>query len=504
MAQKEKVTTTAPQKSIKEIKDFQQQYDKKMELFAAAKQALQFLDLTKNYTRTYTTFNKERLRTFLRNPKSNEANIRALSRFLYRVSMPYRRLINYNAQQMDLTAMNIIPIINITEENDRESVLKNYYDTCVEVEKDNLNAEIYKCLVTAWIEDACYAYVYEDDTGMYLMVLDGDYCKVSSTNFDGSFNFAFDFTYFRGREELLDYWDKEFTKKYNAYQNDNSLRWQELDPERTFCIKIKADDPTLCEPYYLPLFEATIDNVDTQAIQNVKDNLQIYKLLVARLDTIQGSDTPDDFTINPQTAIDYYNRCAEQIPDEVAMILSPMEIEAIDFNKNATDDVDLISNSMSNLYKVSGGSLVLNDEKSGASIYRAHQIADMLVGLRPLLAQVEVWHNRHLSYVLGDDHARVKYMMVSPWLKNEKKTELIQSAQYGVPVKMAVAALDGYSPLETLSMQFLENDCLGLHESWIPLQSSYTQSGNDGSNEKDDSELTDEGEETKDKEKNKM
>ena len=65
---------------------------------------------------------------------------------------------------------------------------------------------------------------------------------------------------------------------------------------------------------------------------------------------------------------------------------------------------------------------------------------------------------------------------------------------------MAVAALDGFDPLEILSMEFLENDCFKLHETWIPLQSTYTQSSN--SNEKSDSDMTDEGLDTKDEEKN--
>ena len=109
---------------------------------------------------------------------------------------------------------------------------------------------------------------------------------------------------------------------------------------------------------------------------------------------------------------------------------------------------------------------------------------------------------RELYYILSNPSI-VKYLETSPWMKNEKKKELIESAQYGVPVKMAVAALDGFSPLEVLRMQFLENDTLGLHDAWIPLQSSYTQSGND-SNQKDITELGDEGAETREKEKDAM
>lgn len=437
------------------------------ELFAKASQAMQLLNLQKTETRSYTIYSKENLRSYMQNPFSNENRLRNLSRFLYRVSQPYRRLVNYNAQLVDLTAMNVSPNIDITQDNDTQTILKDYYDTCVEIDKMHLHSEIYKMLVTAWIEDAAYGYIYEDDTGFFIHLLDGEYCKISSINPDGSYNFAFDFSYFKQRKDYLDYWDSEFQKKYNSYDSDSSLKWQELDPERTICIKVGSDDPKLCIPPYIGVFENLIDTIDLQSLVSVKDELSIYKLLVARLEHMQP----------------------------------------IEFKGTTTDDTDMIEKSMSNLFKISGGSLVLNDEKQGTTIYRAHMIADMMNAIKPLLGEIEIWMNRHLSYNLSNP-AKVKYLETSPWMKNEKKKELIESAQYGVPVKMAVAALDGFSPLEVLRMQFLENDVLSLHNSWIPLQSSYTQSGNNsndsGGQEKDVTDLTDEGESTRESGKNDM
>ena len=511
MPRQKKVSANAPtgniaissKKSVSEIKEFQKQTLKK-ELYAKAKQAISLLDLTKTQTRSYTIYNKENLRTYMKNPASNENRIRNLSRFLYRVSQPYRRLVNYNAQQVDLTAMTISPNIDITQQNDKNTVLKDYYDTCVEVDKMHLHEEIYKLLVTAWIEDAAYGYIYEDDTGFFIYPLDGEYCKISSTNMDGTFNMAFNFEFFKKRKEYLDYWDSEFKKKYNTYEKDNKMKWQELDPQKVICIKIGYEDPTLCIPPYIGLFESIIDNVDLQSIVSVKDELSIYKLLVARLQHMSGSDNPDDFEVDIDVALDYYRKLEESLPDCVASCISPLPIEPIEFKGTTTDDTDMIANSMSNLFKISGGSMVLNDEKSGASIYVAHQIADMEQALKPLLGQIEKWMNRHLSYILNNPSI-VKYLETSPWLKSTKKKELLESANAGIPTKMAVAALDGFSPLEVLRMQYLENDVFGLHNVWIPLQSAYTQSSKDsGGQEKDITELSDEGSSSREEEKNKM
>lgn len=496
-------TTSTKKPTASEMREFQKQ-ERRKELFAKATEAIKLLDLTKNQTRTYTIYNKDSLRTYMQNPASNENNLRNLSRFLYRVSQPFRRLVNYNSQQIDLTAMVISPNVNITEENDQLAVLKDYYETCVTVDRMHLESEIYKMLVTAWVEDASYGYIYEDDTGFFIYPLDGEYCKVTSTNMDGTLNFAFNFSYFRRRQELLEYWDSEFQEKYNVYQKDNKQQWQELDPEKTICLKIGIEDPALCIPPYLALFESIIDNVDLQSIVAVKDELSIYKLLVARLEHMSQSNDPSDFEVDIDVALDYYEKFEASLPDCVSSVISPLPIEPIEFKGTTTEDTDMIAKSMSNLFKISGGSMVLNDDKSGASIFKAHIIADMMNALKPLLGQIQSWMNRHLTYLLSNP-SRVKYLETSPWMKSEKKKELIESAQYGVPVKMAVAALDGFSPLEVLRMQFLENDILGLHDVWIPLQSTHTQPGNgDDSNKKDDIDLGDEGAETKEKEKNKM
>ena len=101
------------------------------ELFAKASQAMQLLNLQKTETRSYTIYSKENLRSYMQNPFSNENRLRNLSRFLYRVSQPYRRLVNYNAQLVDLTAMNVSPNIDITQDNDTQTILEDYYDTCV-------------------------------------------------------------------------------------------------------------------------------------------------------------------------------------------------------------------------------------------------------------------------------------------------------------------------------------------------------------------------------------
>lgn len=506
MEKTSKVSEPSGQKSIQEIKEFDMQFQRRQEVFKATKNAMQLIDLTKTESRTFSTFSKDKLRNYMRNPKANEGNLRNLSRYLYRLSQPYRRLIAYNAQMMDLTALSLIPDVDITQPADSEKMLKQYADTAIQLDKMNLANEIYKLLIVAWREDTVYGFVYEDDQSFFIHLLDGDYCRVSSSNYDSTLNFAYDFSFFRSHPECLEYWDSSFKSAYNKYQKDNSLRWQELDPSRTICLKVNSEDCTMSLPPFVGMFEAIIDLCDLQSLQAVKDELSVYKLLVARLEHLQGSNEPDDFSVDIETAIQYYNKLAESLPDYVAAALSPLAIEAIDFkDNNNTANVDMIANSMGNLFKISGGSLVLNDEKQGTTIYEAHILADTLNALKPLLGQVEAWINRYLTNIIGE-HAKVKYHYVSPYTKKQAKDAVLTSAQNGLPEKLYASALDGFSPLESLSLMTFENEVLKLHDKLIPLSTSYTQSGmaGDGSNgapTKDGDELTDEGSKSREESK---
>lgn len=503
------ISTPSGQKSTKEVKEKLLELDKRNALFAQTKKALQLLDLTKTESRTFNVYSKDLLRTYLKNPLTYQSQIRNLSQFLYRYCFPYRRLCWYNASMIDLSVHSIIPMIDYTQNIDQKKLLETYYKTINEHHRINLESEIFKCALCAWRQDTCYGYIYDDGTegGYFIYLLDPDCCKVSSIE-DGIPRYAFDFSYFKSHSYLLEYWDSEWETKYRAYEKDSSLRWQELDYEREFCIKVNIDDITMDYPPFASLFESIIDLIDLQGIQSIKDELSIYKLLVVRLKTLSGAKQPDDFEVDIDSAIEYYDKLLDELPEEVAAILSPMPIDTIEFKGTDTSETDAISNAISNLFKKTGSSQILDNEKSGSTIFKAQILADTQMALASLLPQIQKYINIYLDYRIGEGHAFVKYHSVSPYTKDNFRSEVLKSSQYGTPTKLLLSATHGLDPLESLCLSTLENDILKLHDNWIPLQSSHTQTSDgsteEGAPEKDVSDLTDEGEASREEEKNYM
>lgn len=517
MATKKQDVEHGTTKSIQEIQQFTET-QQKAAWAKALSEALQLIDLTKNTTKSYTTYNKESLRTYLKNPlsDSNSKNLRKLSQYLYTLSPQYRRIIQYFAQQIDARFYTVIPNVSLTEDNDAEKILQNYEETLKWIEKMNLPNWIYNALITCWREDLYVAYVYFDESSdrdvnsFVPLQLDLDYCKISSLNYDGTISIAFDFSFFDKSDNkiFLDYWDKEFTTGYNAYQKDSNMRWQELDVDRTIVLKANADLLDRVIPPFSGLFSSLIDLNDLQEITAVKDKMSIYKLLVAKIDTIPGSDEVNDFAIDLETAVSFYNKMLSNIPEQIGVVLSPMEITPINFEKSDTDDVNQISKANSNLWEAASVSQLFDNNKlTGSTAVTAAMRFDGLTAMKPLLQQIEARVNRFIDYFVPDNGMRVKYMPITPYFQDEAIKQVKEACSLGLPMKTQYAALMGMSPLDMNSMAYLENEVLQLHDKFIPLESTYTQAGGSdtgGAPEKPENELTDAGSETKDKDKNKM
>ena len=508
---KPSISTPSGKKTVKEVSDYLTKQEQVKEMFAATQtmiDALKLTDLSKTESRTFQTYSRDTLRTYLKSPKAYESQIRNLSRYLYRLCYEYRRICYFYATMICGDVFNIIPISD--KDQTGEDLVDKWYETLTRWQRLDFKSELTKLLLVAWREDTVYGYVYDDSDQeggtCFYQILDGDYCRISSIE-QGVFRYAFDFSYFRSHSTYLEYWDSEFKSKYEAYEKDATLRWQELDPERQICFKVNADDPTMDYPPFASLFESIISNIDLQALKTAKDELSAYKLLVARLKPLTGTNNPDDFEVDPTTALKYYQKFAAELPECVNACISPLPIEPIEFKDlNTTDDTDMISSSLSNLFKRVGG-VILDNDKTGSTIYEAQIIADMELAHGTLVPQINRYLNLYFNYVLGDDHSLIKYIEgVCPYTRKNKRKELLESAQNGL-TRMKIAILDGDTPLETISSLKLER-ALGLEELMIPLSTSYTQSSsetdpiNGGAPVKDETNLTDEGSSTREADKN--
>ena len=495
--------------SEKENLEFTEKLENMKQYTKAVDDILRLVDLTSSTTKTWTVFSKDNLRSYLQNPysSSSQNSLRNLAKFLYTLSFPLRRIINYFASLPDFSAYKVNLDFSLVEENDEEALLQDYEDACRFIRKMNLEMNMFKLLIIAWREGIVYFQPYQDDDGtMLLMPLDSQYCKISSVGYNNLLHVAYDFSFFNGQNAFyLDVWDPEYKKKFNAYSKDSSLRWQELDTARAF--KIDLSDIDLVLSPFASLFEALIDLVDLQALMNVKDSLDIYKLLVMTIPMLD-SKSPDDLALSLTTAMKFYQKALDVLPEEVGLILSPgMKVDSVSFDKSATSDTNAIADSYQNVVEQTGISQIFDSSRlTGASSVKMSMLADALMATKGILTQVAAFVNERIQMEYPNSVAYIKFIEVTTYTKEDRLNKVKDAAALGLPVKQEYMTLLGYDALEAMSSDWLETKLgLAVDKFVHPLVSSYTQSGTSdtgGAPEKDSGDLSDEGAETKDAEKN--
>ena len=488
-----------------------QKEEKNRARFAAVKDVLQLIDLTTSKTQSYTVYSKDNLRTYLQNPstEANQKNLRNLSEFLYTVSHVYRRLVLNKANQFDAKSYIVYPRLNDNGEVE-ESSYQNYIKTSNYVQGMHLDTQIRKCLIKAWLDDVVYGFCYgnPEEDNFFIHILNPDYCKISSVDYySGKINFAFNFSFFDGSNSFyLDVYDPIFNKMYNSYKSDSKLRWQELPQEKTFCLKINEENLDYPIPPFSGMFNSLIDLVDLSQIQAVKDELSAYKLIWAKIPTISDSKEVDDFAVDLELANQFYQKLQGIIPDGIALGLSPLDLNDINFEANAAEDTNVVNKAYQNLIEANGD-IVLNSNKitNSESFKRAMMVESATA--MSVVHQFNTFVNFYIKNNLGIEDVIVEFSDVSKYFKDDKIDQLLKLGGYGVPIKNQLISLLGISPAQARSLEYLE-DKIGLAKTkWVsPLVSSNVQSGNidngdgsDGRPKKDDSEIGSDGVATRDK-----
>lgn len=420
-------------------------------------------------------FNPKQVAEYLQNPAKYEKQMRNLSNYLYGVSAQYRQIIKHVATMptYDYT----LNIVEMPQKINKDKVIKAYTKSAQYIDKLNLPHEMSKALRVAFKEDYFYGYEHESKDSYFIQKMDADYCSISSIE-DGVFNYAFDFAYFDSYPDSLDLYPEEFKTKYQVYKIDRMrFRWQELDSNKTICIKV-MDDLQYGTPPYNTVFESIFDLDEYKKIKKSKTKLDNFLLLAQKIPMNDKSQDMNAFLIDLETAGAFHEQLADNVSEGISVATSPMDIESIKMEKSKSD-VDTISQAQREVYTDSGLSQYLfnSDKNTSAGISKSISSDEQIVF--NTLTQIERWVNRKLKKQSGTIKFYIKFLHITEFSREESFNRFLKAAQFGVPVKMEIGASLGLTPLEFLNKVILENDIFELHEKLKPLSSSHTQTNDE-------------------------
>ena len=463
---------------------------------------VQLLNLKSNshYPTVYTKYTRADIIKYLKNPETNAKQLRNASIYLYEVSAQYRRIVNYFAHMCPLTYIMYPFKFDTTKEINEKAFKASYKKATDFMAIFNLQHEMRKALVTAWREDIFAGYIYQTKASSYIRKLHPDYVKIASI-VDGCYMVAFDFSYFRGREDELESYGEEFMSKYEDYKKDSSLRWQLLDEKRQFCLKISEDVTYPLIPLAGCLL-GIFDIEDYKELQKGTSVLRNYKALGLKLPT----DEQGNLMIDKDFADQFYEQLSNITPENIGVFETPMDVEVYDFEKSGAEDPDKTYEAIRNFYNDAGVSaLLFGSDKQTAASLNISITSDECVCFA-VNRQIERNVNRLLKGLSGTQKFQITILDISEFHRQQFHDIMLKDAQYGVPVKSAIAASLGLNPPNMSAMLYMENEILKLHDNMIPLQSSYTQSSdNEGGRptaEENGEEISDSNENTREHDSN--
>ena len=459
-------------------------------------------DMTQ-YKNTHTLlkkYDKETIQRFLENPETAEKQLRNISNILYNKSSHYKRLILYFANMLTFSYI-VEPYGFNPEDIDLKKFQNQYHNVLNMIEKMNVKHEFTKIMKVIFTQDIFYGYEFEAKESYYIQRLKPEHCRISTIE-DGCYNFEFNMAYFDRDKNKLKEYPEEFNRKYARYKETNNP-WQELDSENTICIKVN-EETEIPIPPFSGIFEEVFDLAEYKNLRKTKEKMDIFKVLAQKLPMKKDSNEINDFLIDFDTMMNFHNKASESLPDEVGLITSPMEIASIDVS-NKKNDIDNVAKTERDYWSSAGvsQSLFHSEKSSNNALTKSIQTDEQIV--YAILRQFERWLNRKIKKELKTyKYFKVKFLDITVFNSKEVFENNLKAAQFGFPTAMTAASALGLSPSSVSNMEFLENDVLGIKDKFIPLRSSHTgsDSGESGNQTKDEDELSEEGEKTRDGEKN--
>lgn len=447
-----------------------------------------------NSSPTFYLYSKDKIAEFLKNPYTNQKNLRNAAIYIYGASSHFRRLIQYFAGLSDLSYV-VSPYKIDTSTAKPATIGKQYRKTINLMSAMDVKNQFSKVLTVCLREDTFYGTMWVSNDNITIQQLPSDYCDIAVVE-GNVLNVSFDFSYFDSNATYLDLYPEEFRRKYKLYQGDRTkMKWQELDSPTSFAVKCNNDILNYSLPPFVGIFREVYDLEDYKQLKMTKTELENYAMLVMKL----GINSDGEWEMDLDKAKDFWRNLDNVLPEEVGSVLTPMPIDKISFDKSNVGDSNTIADAEQNLFTAAGvSSLLFNNAKASSNALMLSIMADQAITFG-IVRSIEGVINRFIqSYSFGKNF-KVTFLDVSPFNRKEMGDQYLKACQYGLPMVSYYCASQGLLQGEMDCMNFLEDDVLQIKSRFDPLMSSATTSSSDdgGRPKKDAGDLTESGEQSR-------
>lgn len=435
--------------------------------------------------RTIRDHEKDDYIDWVNSPQQNVSNLRDLSRLFYMTSPEYYNVINFKANMLTYDYV-MFPYGFDTTSQNKAKLIKARLSMMKSLEKMSLRHELPIVCRRVMLDGVAYGVEFEDDESYFIRLLDPEYCQIVSKQ-DGVYNFAFNFSYFDSKSdsEFLKF-PSYFKRMYDNYKSSGrkgskkskAQQWQQIPADSSICIKY---DESIDEPFppFTGSFGDLFDLMDFKSLRLQRETLKNYAFLTGEIPMRKDSKNNNALSVDKDIVEQYISDWVEAFDGEIPCLPLPLtNIQSHQFNKQSYED-DIVGKAERDWFTSAG---VPSTVVGGATDFEEalkYEIKFHEQQMFCVLRQMERWVNRRFKLKPIDTKIKfvVRFIETSAYNRITDQKAMLEAAKYAIPNKLMAAAATGMTPLEVEYNTYLENTLLNLNDTWKPLSSTYTQSG---------------------------
>ena len=451
----------------------------------------------------------------LLDPKNSEQTLQSFSQDFEIISQPYKRLLGYlsNLLSFDLT----YECINVKEEDYSKSTYRNDLDRVKEFFDRFDYRKEFAIAVSEMLRNEAFFCAPRFDFEQYVLQelpSSPNYTMITG-RWDYGMLFSFNMYWFIQPGVDVDLYPDFFMKKYGEFWDRNKRRkydpsvpvesrglsswvyWLDIPVDVGFMFKL---NPAMAVrvPYFTGLFQDLVQQPVMRALQKNANMSTANRLILGEVGQLKEaqSKTKDQFNISPGLLGSFLALVKSAIGEAMKTAALPLaNVQGISF----PGETDLYSTYLKTAMATSGvnTNLIFTQDQKLTTTEAQLSVDTDIQLMTALYPQFEGFLNYHVNRFTKRYKFRFHFEG-SHFFNNRQQRydKALGLASLGIVLPQKIAASLGMSPFE-FQRQIEEAKASGFVEKLTPIVSGYQQSGEAGRPKKADSDLTEEGDQTR-------
>ena len=415
--------------------------------------------------------------------------IRELSRYFYRTNARYRNNVDFLAA-LPLYDTIVTPVYE-SGKGSQTQIIKAFYNACSFVEALDVKNTLSR-ITREWLKAGIYyGILQEQGNKVVVQDLPIEYCRTRYKDFNNLSILEFNIQYFittyaddAVREAAILNFPEPIQVAWRKWKANKLLDPWVMVPASaggvTFCF---SEDQT-------PLFIAAIPELaklkDAVGREEKRDENELYKLLIQRMPIDNDGHLVFELDEVEQIHTGVANMLRDLDTVDVLTTFGETTLENLQDTSAASQANNRLEKYSDNAWSAMGTSeLLFNAENSSSLAYVIKRLESVM---RNYLNMYDTW----IRFLINSRFSRTglifdfEILPTTVFNIKDYATQYLSGAQFGYS-KMRAGVAMGVKQRNLISMIDFENEFLDLDEKMVPLLSSYTQSGNENSSQKNNS-----------------